>query len=475
MRFKIATSVRRLTLIGFFLVVLPLTVALINTFYQADLLSEQMQETLSEASSSTESSRIIVSQVLNLERTAGQFWVLRESALLKRYKEQRLQLLDSIISFRENMLTPAIQSRMSQLIFAEKKLYKKLRAAPKEPGETTKLESLSDLSALVRDLPVEVGHNVREKSQAMSKSITQVKSVLLLQALTLIPLALLIATIFSVLITRPLRQLGHSINRLGSADFTSPVKVKGPQDIQRLGHRLDWLRQQLAELDQQKLVFLQHVSHELKTPLTAIREGIALLQDRISGPLTPDQAEIVDILRLNELQLQKEVEALLDFNLALSQEKPNNTELIALDQLIEETITKRQLEIMSRSVSIKTSLAIINIKVDKIQLATVIDNLLSNAIKYSPKNAHITVSLVENDDRAQIDVVDDGPGISPQDGERVFEPFYQGSHAQRGSVSGTGLGLAIAYRYVLLHHGSIEVINSTKGAHFRVYLPLQAS
>lgn len=474
MRLTKPTSIKQLILIGFFLAVLPLTIALINTFYQVDSLSRQMQKTLSEVSASTESSRIIVSQVLNLERTAGQYWVLREAELLQRYQDQHQQLLDSIQSFRSNSLNPVILERITRLTAAEKQLYEKLQLAPKEEQATSELKDLSDLSTLVRDLPLDVSNSVNNKSLSMDRSIYRVKRLLLFQALTLIPLALLIATVFSILITRPLRQLGSIINKLGSADFTSPVSVKGPQDIQQLGLRLDWLRQQLAELDQQKLVFLQHVSHELKTPLTAIREGTALLQDRITGPLTPDQAEIVDILHINELQLQKEVEALLDFNLSLSQKKPNSAELIFFDQLILKTITKHQLEIMSRSVTMQTNLTKISLQGDRVQLATVIDNLISNAIKYSPKHSNIVVSLIEHKHRMQLDVIDSGPGIDPHDEARIFEPFYQGSHAQQGSVSGTGLGLAIANRYVLLHHGSISVINSTNGAHFRVYLPLQA-
>jgi len=473
LRFKIATSIKQLILIGFFLVVLPLTIALINTFYQVELLSRQMQNTLLEASSTTESSRIIVSQVLNLERTAGQYWVLREPELLQRYQDQRQQLLESIEIFNNYALTPAILKRISQLFAAEKLLNEKLRLAPKKPDGTSDLKNLSDLSVLVSDLPKEVNNNVNKKSQATSKRIYRVKRLLLIQVLVLIPLALIIATVFSVLITRPLRELGRTINRLGKADFTNPVSVKGPQDIQQLGHRLDWLRQQLAELDNQKLVFLQHVSHELKTPLTAIREGIALLQDRITGPLTPDQAEIVDILGKNELQLQKEVEALLDFNLALSQNKLNNTELIVLDQLIQDTIIKHQLEIKSRSVTMQSELANVSINGDRIQLAAVIDNLISNAIKYSPKHSRIIVSLIEREHNVQLDVIDTGPGIDPKEESQIFEPFYQGDQSRQSSVSGTGLGLAIAKRYVLLHQGSINVINSTSGAHFRVYLPLK--
>lgn len=472
MRFSLATSIRQLILIGFFLVALPLTIVLISTVYQVDLLSRQMRKSLSETSTTTESGRIIVSQVLNLERTAGQYWVLREAELMQRYQNQRQQLLNSILKLRENPLTPAILKRIEELTTAELKLYQKLQQAAIKKDGLTDLKNLSDLSSLVRNLPFEVSSSMNDKSAVMSAHIDQVQRLLLFQAWALIPLALIIATVFSVLITRPLNQLGRIINKLGSADFTQPIQVKGPQDIQQLGSRLDWLRQQLAELDQQKQLFLQHVSHELKTPLTAIREGIALLQDRIVGPLSKDQVEIVDILSKNGIQLQKEVEALLDFNVALSQEKPVHTERISFDQLIQKTIVKRQLELRSRAVTINTDLVKVSLKADRIQLMTVVDNLLSNAIKYSPKNTRIDVSLTKQNDVVQLDVMDNGPGIDPQDEAHIFEPFYQGRYRQQGSVSGTGLGLAIASRYVLLHHGSIRVIDSTNGAHLRITLPL---
>ena len=474
MRFTVATSVKQLIRIGYLLVALPLTIALISTFYQVDSLSKQMQETLSETSSATESSRIIISQVLNLERTAGQYGVLREAALLERYRVQREELLSTIQDFRENQLNTVILGHISRLITAEQQLYQALLRAADEQDSAIKLNNLSDLSSLIGDLPANVDRNIGEISAAMSERIRSVERMLLYQVVALIPLALVIATVFSVLITRPLRQLGQTINKLGSGDFASPVSVNGPHDIQQLGRRLDWLRQQLAELDQQKLIFLQHVSHELKTPLTAIREGIALLQDRIAGPLTSEQAEIVDILHTNDLQLQKEVEALLDFNLALNQEKPNAAELIFFDQLIHRTVAKHQLEFKSRSIAVNTDLANIRLKGDRVQLTSVIDNLVSNAIKHSPKNSRIDISLIENKQNAQLDVIDGGPGIDRADQQRIFEPFYQGSQARQGAVSGTGLGLAIANRYVLLHRGTINVINSTNGAHFRVKLPLQA-
>src|SRR5690606_16886088 len=109
------------------------------------------------------------------------------------------------------------------------------------------------------------------------------------QALAVIPAALVLAIFGTLLIARPVRQIDRAIRRLGRGQFDDPVYVHGPRDLEELGDRLDWLRLRLLDLDAQKVRFLRHVSHELKTPLTAIREGAQLLSDQVAGQLTPAQ------------------------------------------------------------------------------------------------------------------------------------------------------------------------------------------
>ena len=118
---------------------------------------------------------------------------------------------------------------------------------------------------------------------------------------------------FTILIARPIRQIDAAIRRLGQADFSVPVQVGGPEDLQQLGERLDWMRQRLADLEQQKNRFLRQMSHELKTPLTALREGAELLSEEVVGKLTPEQREIAEILRHNSIELQKLIEDLLSY------------------------------------------------------------------------------------------------------------------------------------------------------------------
>ena len=111
---------------------------------------------------------------------------------------------------------------------------------------------------------------------------------------------------------------------------------------------------------------------------------------------------------------------------------------------------------------------------DAEKLRVVIDNLLSNAIKYSPVGGTIVLRLSKHKEHAVIEVIDCGPGIAPEDRDRIFDPFYRGKHAATSAVKGTGLGLAIVRDYVEMHQGTVKAI-AAAGAHIRVVLPKQSA
>ena len=118
-------------------------------------------------------------------------------------------------------------------------------------------------------------------------------------------------------------------------------------------------------------------------------------------------------------------------------------------------------------------LAIDTAATDKIR--AIVDNLLSNAIKYSPRSGQVAIDLFTEGNNAVLDVVDQGPGVDPEDRPRIFESFYQGKPAPEGRIKGSGLGLAIAREYALAHGGRIELLDRAdgkRGARFRVWLPL---
>jgi two-component system sensor histidine kinase GlrK len=261
---------------------------------------------------------------------------------------------------------------------------------------------------------------------------------------------------------------------MGTADFTHAIEVNGPQDIRYLGQRLEWLRVRLKELEEQQNRFLRHVSHELKTPLTAVREGAELLRDHVAGDLSPGQREIVRIVRENTLQLQKLIEDLLTYHQTRAIE-PQLTAPVPLAEVVARVIREQKLAAFARMVTFETKLPAVEVIGEEERIRTIVDNLLSNAIKYSPRSGVVALDLAIDDGFAVFDVIDEGHGVESTERERIFESFYQGKPPTDGRVKGSGLGLAIAREYAVMQGGSIDVrdrADGRRGAHFRLRLPL---
>lgn len=248
-------------------------------------------------------------------------------------------------------------------------------------------------------------------------------------------IAIALAIVFSVLIARPIRQLDQAIRQMGTADFTHAVEVTGPADLRYLGQRLEWLRTRLHDLEEQQNRFLRHVSHELKTPLTAVREGAELLRDNVGGRLTSGQQDIVRIVRDNTLQLQKLIEDLLTYHQTRAME-PQALGPVSLTDVVGGVLREHKLAALARMISFETQLPPVPIVGDASKLRTIVDNLVSNAIKYSPRAGTIRIELAQREGFAVLDVLDEGAGVDPQERQRIFDSFYQGRPPTEGKVKG---------------------------------------
>jgi two-component system sensor histidine kinase GlrK len=261
---------------------------------------------------------------------------------------------------------------------------------------------------------------------------------------------------------------------MGSADFTHAITVTGPQDLRYVGQRLEWLRSRLSELEEQQTRFLRHVSHELKTPLTAVREGAELLRDGVGGKLSAEQLDIVRIVRDTTLHLQKLIEDLLAYQQTRAME-PAALAPVALADVVGRVLREQRLAALGRMIAVDAKIAPATVVGDAERLRTIVDNLLSNALKYSPRNAKVEINVGVEDRFAVVDVIDEGRGVADADRSRIFESFYQGPPPVDGRIKGSGLGLAIAREYAVAHGGRVEVrarADGRSGAWFRLALPL---
>ncbi|CAG0932783.1 MAG: Sensor histidine kinase GlrK [Rhodocyclaceae bacterium] len=460
-------SFLRLILIGFGLALLPIVFALGNAAINVQRLAEQSERAVREAAVATRASREMTETLTGMERALRQHLVLHERGLLDDYRRLRGEFVQAAQEYARLPLDEASRAGLQAMLEQERRLLDRL-------GEGAEV-SPEDFSAIARQahrILSSSSHLIDAEVEHLRTTALEAHSTLMWQLFAAIPVTLGIALWFRAIISSQLRQVDRAIRTIGRAEYSDGVTVTGPQDLAYLGRRLDWLRRRLAELEEQKNRFLRHVSHDLKTPLTAIREGAQLLGEGVSGPLSEQQKTIIDIIDQNSRRLQQLIEELINYQQAGFAAGSIDPQPVALDVVCTQVLRTHRLVAAARAIRFERKLAPVLVEGDADKLRVVLDNLVTNAIKYSPREGVIRVGLSVHEARAVLDVIDDGPGVAVEERERVFEPFFRGTRARRDTVKGSGLGLAIAKEYVLAHRGKIEIVEGGKGGHFRVVLPL---
>ncbi len=468
-------SFLKLILFGFALVGMPLIIALINSAFSIDRLADQSRKAVYQAAQIAYGSRVLADEIATMERAVRQTHILGDTSLLEGYFRAHEKFKSSAASLFELSLHTEQKQLLEQLQSLEASIFRKVSARKQSP------EDLRDLIANfvpLRDAArtfSAVGYALIEREVGeMQDMAGYARFTVGWQLLALIPFAILLAFIFSLRIAHPIRQIDEAIRTMGKGELFKPIRVDGPQDLKYLGERLDWLRRRLLKLEEQKTRFLQHVSHELKTPLTAMREGADLLAEGVAGELTKEQQRIAHILHSNSIQLQRRIEDLLSYS-ALQTEKAALVKQTAnLSRILDAVLQDQNLIIMSKGLKMDVSCPELIIDCDAKKIKIIVDNLLSNAVKFSPQRGCISIWANKVDETVQLDILDAGPGVDDSDREKVFEPFYQGRQLLDSHIKGTGLGLSIAREYALAHGGNIELVQEEDGgAHFRLILPIR--
>ncbi|HET6724979.1 MAG TPA: HAMP domain-containing sensor histidine kinase [Gammaproteobacteria bacterium] len=467
-----ASSILRLTLAAFVVVTLPLAIGLITATISVQHLGAQGQQAVRTAADTVRYSRLMVEQLTGMERSARQYRVLRDPTLYQLYLKQRRAFRDTSADFKRLDLNPEIRKQLNELTRREAGVFDQFD--PKNPDSDAARAALAqfgDLHRLARAILSAGTEAIGTEVDRMQAAAGALQSRLWWLAITLIPLVLIVAALAVALISRPIQRLGKAINRLGDGGFDQSIAIEGPKDLVELGRRLDWLRIRLNDLEQHRVRFLQHISHELKTPLTAVREGTQLLTDEVTGPLNAEQREVAEILHASGLQLQKRIEDLLNFS-SLEDAGGGAWQAVSLDRVVARVVGEQRVPIRAKKLMVTPDLEPATVFGDPERIRLVVENLFTNAVKYSPVGGSIRFHLRRREGQIILDVQDEGPGVEPAEREKVFEAFYQGQPPPNvGPIKGTGLGLAIAREYLRACQGTIEIIDAAVGAHFRVTLP----
>lgn len=468
-------SFGRLLALGFALVVLPPMVALAGSSLALERITSRSERAVYQAARATRATRALAEAVTALERSARQYLILHDADALEAYAGRRLQLAAAAAEIAPADLDAAGAGALASITAEEAGIYGVIVSdGPVKPAAMKEAARRFDaLNALTAEVAKGVDAHIVEETDALRDTAEHTRRVLYIQLAALLPLVLALAVGFAVLIGRPVRALDAAIRRLGQGSLEEPVAVAGPRDFVDLGRRLEWMRGQLVSVEQDKNRFLREISHALKTPLAALREGTDLLNEGALGTLTPQQREIAEILRRNGIELQGLIEALLDYGGAQFRGAALDLVPVSLDELVHRVAQDHQLALQGKKLKLALDVQPLAVRADAGKLKGILDNLLSNAIKYSPDGGRIAVTARHDGRALLVDVADQGAGIAAEDRAHIFEPFYRGRAPAPGKVRGSGLGLSIVREYAAAHGGGIELADGGPGAHFRVTLKVE--
>ena len=235
--------------------------------------------------------------------------------------------------------------------------------------------------------------------------------------------------------------------------------------------------QRLKELDKLKSDFVSNVSHELRTPLTSIKGSVENMLDGLTGSLNEKQIRYLVRIKSNTDRLSRLINDLLDLSRIESgrvEVRPTRVPLTALAEEVAEHLKPLATEKLIR-IEVPSPDPSATVWADRDKVTQVLVNLIGNAVKFTPQEGKVTVALEKSDhDYVQISVADTGPGILPEETNKIFSKFYQVTNIAKQKPRGSGLGLAISKALVEMHGGKIWVESEVgRGSTFYFTLPAQ--
>ena len=448
-----------LVLVAMGVLILPLASGLIRTVYLLQGVIEAQRQFTRDSLTITRDIRQIVDGVSQWQRAAGQYHLLQDADLASSVRDSYTHLHSRLVKLDALLPAPMPRAALQAVVTQSATLNRRIK-----PGHFLDSKAFNALKPDFKILHSEAqslqtrGDNyVQVELRILEDEMQATRERLIFLTVALIPLTLLLAGVFSWMINRPIRQLKDSIQQLGRGDLSALPSLSGPQDILELGHEIEWLRRRLGEIEVQKAQFLRHVSHELKTPLASLREGVGLLAERLTGPITERQQSIVKIMDHSSRELQRRIEDLIRYSGMVREVGISTITPLQLSSVLNTVMARHQLALETRNIKIDTQLEALAVYADREQMETIIDNLLSNAIKFSPDNGHILIRSNHLAEAYQLQVCDQGPGIPQSDRTRIFEAFVQGDHQPDSAISGSGLGLSIVREAVRTMGGTVKV------------------
>ncbi len=284
--------------------------------------------------------------------------------------------------------------------------------------------------------------------------------------LAAVVLALAVVQLLARGTTAPLREMAAAAEAMARGEHGRRVGVRGNDEIAHLATAFNHMSAELEQTDRVRRDLVANVAHELRTPLSALQATIENLQDGVQ----PADERTLAAMGAQVSRLSRMVEQLLDLSRMEAGELPLEPRRFAVSELLDGVRREAAQTAAGVSLEAATQPEDLRLEADPERLHQVLANLVDNAVRFSPAEGTVRLAAARRNGTVLLSVTDEGPGIPPEERERVFERFHSSDPARSGGSA--GLGLAICRWIVEMHGGTIHAAAGDGGSGCRIEVAL---
>ena len=326
----------------------------------------------------------------------------------------------------------------------------------------TKDSSVRDVrSPVLQGGNAHLGFSMKYRDEKIGETLNKTRNLILSVAGVSVGIGVIGSFLLALTMTGPIKKLVKGAGLIGEGKLDTVIDVKSKDEIGNLAQEFNRMAQRLKEIEKMKEDFMSSVTHELRSPMTAVKGYVNLILDGKAGPMSEKQREYLTIVRNNTARLGRFINDILDLakiEAGMMEIKP---EPMSVREVANEILTLLRAIADQKNIKLIVDVpeSIPQIMADRDRIGQIITNLVGNSLKFTPDGGSVTVKGVEEGEFLKMAIIDTGIGIPKEYIGKIFNKFEQVSeHKQKvKTAKGTGLGLAIARGLIIGHGGKIWI------------------
>lgn len=426
----------------------------------------------------------LIANLISIEETGKQYMLLQNES----YRSILTQQEDDISRAWDNLSAKGMYYDEPERNMVENgkglwmayvsRVHSQIKNLPRDPAELEKLfvrnsREIDGIVGIARFVNNEAVDRLRTHIAYLKDLGDQIMAWTWWVLAVALSIGLIVPVLIYRSVTLDLKRIKAGIRHIADGDFDYRISLESKDELGMLAESFNNMALRLKELDDMKSEFISVVSHELKTPLTSMKEAASLLLEGLAGELAERQRRLVEIMGQGIKRLLHTVSELLDMSRIESGMVQLSMELNDMNNVVKSFISeiKPIADINGVEIRVIQSPEDCMVMADRNKILQVLTNFTHNAIKYSPEGSAIEIRIKNSGGFVITEIEDHGKGIPEEDMPRIFEKFYQ-SRYTRGH-GGIGLGLAISKGIVDAHGGKVNAKSSAgTGSLFSFSLPV---